>query len=85
MGLGVSLSWMPGFAIEGEEVTYVITSLEVATGNEMESQTNRTSVTLIPTSQESTCQSFKFIVWSQNLFGRSTFGLNSTEILVPTG
>ena len=85
MGLGVTLSWLPGFGIEGEEVNYIITSLEVATGNEVESQTNTTSVTLIPTSQESTCQSFRFIVRSQNLFSRSTLGLNSIEMLVPTG
>lgn len=83
-GLGVNLSWLPGFALEGEEIIFVITSLEVATGVEVESLANTSSVTLTPTSEESTCQHYRFTVNSQNLFSLSTSEI-SVETLIPTG
>lgn len=84
-GLGVTLSWVPGFALDGEEVTFIVTSLEVATGIEVEFEgTPPLTLNPTPTSQESTCQLFRFTVNSRNEFGSSTSPI-SAETLIPTG
>lgn len=82
-GLGVTLSWQPGFAHQGESVTFVITSQEVVTGNEVESNTSMTSITLVPSSQMRSCQQYNFTVYSQNLFSRSPAGISEVTF-VPT-
>ena len=77
---------MPGFALEGEEVAFNVTSLEVETGIEVETAADAPPLSLIPTptSQESTCQRFRFTVNSRNEFGSSILPI-STETEIPTG
>ena len=83
-GLGVLLSWTPGSALQGEEVTFVIVSEELATGNVTETATNITSVMLQPASSQLTCPQFNFTVYSVNGFGRSSSGASAVTLL-PTG
>lgn len=75
---------MPGFAHQGEDVTFVVISLELNAGTEIELHTNMSSVTLTPNSQEESCQQYRFTVYSQNLFSRSAAGI-SVETFIPTG
>lgn len=81
------LSWLPGFALEGEIVTYVLTYLDLAEGNPMEIRVNNNFVTLPPTSGTSggrMCQMFRVTVQSENDFSRSVSNI-SEETVVPTG
>lgn len=82
-GLGVSLSWESGFSLQGEEVTFIITSIEIASGATTESRSNISSATLIPPSTGNTCQ-YRFIIQSENDYSRSTMEI-SVESVIPTG
>ena len=83
-GLGVTLSWVPGFSLEGEDVIFVITYTEVESGNESILRTNLLSAVLNPTSMGSSCREYRFTVHSENLFGPSTSDVSHVTV-VPTG
>ena len=80
----MQLSWSPGFAIQGEEVTFVIVSEELATGIVTETLANSSQARLQPVTSQPTCQQFNFTVYSVNGFGQSSSGV-SEDILLPTG
>ena len=84
-GLGVWLSWEPGFALEGEEVTFTITYVELDSGNGNKLSTNMSAIFLTPSSHPGrTCQQYNFTVHSENRFSQSTTGITK-ESLLPTG
>ena len=84
-GVDVTLSWVPGFYLEGEDVTFVITYTELESGNnELILSTNLSSAVLNPTSVGSLCRQYRFTVHSENLFGPSVSDVSHVTV-VPTG
>lgn len=83
-GLVIALSWTPGPAVQGEEVTFVIVSKEVSSGITTESATNIPSAMLLPTTSVPACQNFNFTIHSVNGFGRSGIGVSEVKLL-PSG
>ena len=82
--LGVMLSWMPGFALDGEEVTFVIVSEELASEVITEFHTAELSATVNRVSDAPTCQQYRFTVFAGNGFSRSSTGV-SEDRLLPAG
>ena len=85
-GLGVLLSWERGYALKGEMVMFVITSLNTASLSYEESVTNETSIYMTPPPgpMGRTCPLYEFTVLSENDFNRSRSGV-SQQTLIPTG
>lgn len=84
-GLGVNLSWTPGSALEGEVVTFVITSFDLALGTSNETRVNSSLVSLnLPPPDGRSCQQFRFTVQAENDFSRSIFNV-SEDAVIPTG
>ena len=81
-GLGVILSWTPGFALIGEEVSFVIVSEELGSGVITEFLTEESSSRFLPVSDTPTCQRYRFTVYAENGFSRSGV---SEEMLLPAG
>ena len=77
----VHLSWMPGFTFKGEDITFVITIVELDLNSVTELNTNNLSMIF---SQGKGCQEYRFTVHSENLFGRSINGSSATSTF-PSG
>lgn len=89
-GLGVSLMWLSGFALEGEEVTFPVTSVNLASGTAVEYRTRVPFIFLTPNEavgdgkEARGCQPHRFTVHSENNFSHSIMGV-SEETILPTG
>ena len=82
--------WLPGFALEGEDVTFLVISEDLASGTATEYHTKVPSIFLTPYTAlgddeaDRACQLNRFTVLSENNFSRSTTGV-SEETILPTG
>lgn len=83
-GVGVSLTWEPGFALEGEDVVFIVFSEEVSSGRRTQLLTKLSSAMLSPEASGNTCQTFNFTVHSENGFSRSSTAV-SQSVLLPAG
>ena len=81
---GILLTWIPGFSLDGEEVTFIIISHNLASDEQMQFSVNTTSYTLIPPSESSICPAFNVTVYSENRFSRSISGVSEVT-LIPGG
>ena len=85
-GLNLVVSWTKPFSFEGEELFYVISITNKATGSSEENTLNVTWYDFEqPTdSHDCTCVEYQFAVFSKNDFSKSNTSINGTEY-IPTG
>ena len=83
-GRNLVISWTKPFSLEGEELSYVISITNIATGSIEEITLNMTRYDFEQPTDSHDCVEYQFAVFSKNDFSKSNTSINGTEY-IPTG
>ena len=83
-GLSLVVSWKKPFSFEGEELSYVVSITNIATGSIEEIILNVTTYDFEQPTDSHDCVEYQFAVFSKNDFSKSNTSINGTAYR-PTG
>ena len=84
-GLNLVATWNEPFALDGEELSYVISITNTASGVQKEvTAVNTSRYVLIEPIGERDCAEYQFVVFSENGYSRSKTNISGLEH-IPTG
>ena len=84
-GLNLVATWSEPFSLDGEELSYVISITNTASGYQKEVITGNTSrYVLIEPIGERDCAEYQFVVFSENGYSRSKTNITGRKH-IPTG
>ena len=83
-GRTLVISWTRPFSFEGEELSYVVSITNIATGSIEEITLNMTRYDFEQPTDSHDCVEYQFAVFSKNDFSKSSTSINGTEY-IPTG
>ena len=83
-GLNLVVSWTKPFSFEGDELSYVVSITNIATGSIEEITLNMTRYDFEQPTDSHDCVEYQFAVFSKNDFSKSNTSINGTEY-IPTG
>ena len=83
-GLTLVASWGEPFSLEGEELSYVVSITNTATGAQTEVNVTTTRYVLREPIGERDCAEYEFTVFSENSYSRSQSGVTGRNH-IPTG
>ena len=82
-GQNLVISWTKPFSFEGEEISYVVFIINIATGSIEEITLNMTRYDFEQPTNSHDCAEYQFAVFSKNDFSKSNTSINGTEY-IPT-
>ena len=84
-GLNLVATWNEPFALDGEELSYVISITNTASGVQNEvTAVNTSRYVLIEPIGERDCAEYQFVVFSENVYSRSKTNISGLGH-IPTG
>ena len=83
-GLNLVATWTEPFSLDGEEISYVISITNMATGSSEEHTVNETRFIFSRAASQRDCQEYEFTVFSQNSFSKSNDSVSGKRNF-PTG
>ena len=76
-------TWSEPFSLEGEELSYIVSIMNVVTGDQKEVTVNTTNYVLSEVMGERDCAEYHFTVFSRNSFSTSQNGVTGVNY-IPT-
>ena len=82
-GMNLVATWSEPFSLEGEQLSYIVSIMNVVTGDQKEVTVNTTNYVLSEVMGERDCAEYHFTVFSRNGFSTSQNGVTGMNY-IPT-